>query len=63
MPNSNWTTVDFFRTQNGTLVRHIINYTCDKNYYLSDEFANVTYTCVLGAKWVPEEPIICIKSK
>ena len=61
MPNSNWTTLDFFRTKNGTLERHIINYMCDDYYYLSEESANVTYTCVLGAKWIPEKPITCIK--
>ena len=59
--NSNYNTTSTFHLENGTLARHVVDYKCNENYYLSDEFANVTYECVFGATWQPEERINCIK--
>ena len=59
--NSDYNTTSLFKLANGTYNRHVVEYSCEENYYLSDEFANVTYECVFGAKWQPEEPLICIK--
>ena len=58
---SNYNTTSLFLLANGTYKRHVVDYNCNEDYYLSDEFANVTYECVFGATWQPEERISCIK--
>ena len=43
------------------MVKSVVEYICDQDHYFSDEFANATYECDLGAFWVPKTRIACIK--
>ena len=61
VPNSNWTTQLRYRLLNGTTRLHIINYVCNEDYYSSNGLANLAFMCVLGARWIPKQPISCVK--
>ena len=46
---------------NGSIEESVVDYSCNPNYYLVNENANVRFSCELGAMWEPKKLISCIK--
>ena len=61
LENANWTLIGSTRLANGIVTESVIEYSCLEGYHFSDEFANGTYVCESGAKWVTKTKLFCIK--
>ena len=46
---------------NGSIEESVVDYSCNPNYYLVNENANVRFSCELGAMWEPKILISCIR--